>query len=211
MLDNYAARGGAEFMDQYGLLYPDDPEYYPNLAELINNRWVDTEISKVLLSGAAADELEALLLEKGSMWKNDFVATGNRGKFTKERAKLLNNKKNKDQESIFTKEQLDEISGVPTAEYLYAKKMITITDELFPTQEIRDRVLAMARGERLTINELRGLYDDIGGSIKRPVIAGRPDKALQKKRAKLLRGSRFQKSACVVFRQWFFWPDICQF
>ena len=194
MLDTYAARGGAEFMDQYGLLYPDDPEYYPNLAELINNRWVDTEISKVLLSGATADELEALLLEKGSMWKNDFVATGNRGKFTKERAKLLNNKKNKDQESIFTKEQLDEISGVPTAEYLYAKKMIEITDELFPTQEIRDRVLAMARGERLTINELRNLYDDIGGSIKRPVIAGRPDKALLKKRAKLTKTVMVAKS-----------------
>jgi hypothetical protein len=185
MLDAYAAKGGAEFADQYGLLYPDDPEYYPNLAELINNRWVDTEISRVLLSGATADELEMLLLQKGSMWKNDFVATGNRGKFTKERAKLLDNKKNKDQESIFTKEQLDEISGVPTAEYLYAKKMIAITDDLFPTQEIRDRVLSMARGERLTINDLRNLYDDIGGSIKRPVIAGRPDKALLKKRAKL--------------------------
>lgn len=184
MLDNYAAKGSAEFADQYGLIYPNDPEYYPNLAELINNRWVDSEISKVLLSGATADELEMLLLEKGSMWKNDFVLTGNQKKFTKERANLLNNKKNKDQESIFTKEQLDEISGVPTAEYLYAKKMIAITDELFPTQEIRDRVLAMKRGQRLTINELRNLYDDIGGSIERPVIAGRPDKAILKKRAK---------------------------
>lgn len=194
MLDNYAAKGGAEFADQYGLIYPNDPEYYPNLAELINNRWVDTEISKVLLSGATADELEMLLLEKGSMWKNDFVATGNRKRFTKERAKLLNNNKNKDQESIFTKEQLSEISGVPTAEYLYAKKMISITDELFPTQEIRDRVLSMARGERLTINELRNLYDDIGGSITRPLIAGRPDKALLKKRAKTTKTVMVPKS-----------------
>ena len=194
MLDAYAAKGGAEFIDQYGLLYPDDPEYYPNLAELINNRWVDTEISRVLLSGATADELEALLLEKGSMWKNDFVATGNRGRFAKERAKLLDNKKNKDQESIFTKEQLDEISGVPTAEYLYAKKMVGITDELFPTQEIRDRVLSMERGERLTINDLRNLYDDIGGSIQRPLIAGRPDKALLKKRAKLTKTVMVAKS-----------------
>jgi hypothetical protein len=194
MLDAYAAKGGAEFADDYGLLYPDDPEYYPNLAELINNRWVDTEISKVLLSGATADELEALLLEKGSMWKNDFVATGNRGKFTKERAKLLDSKKNKDQESIFTKEQLDEISGVSTAEYLYAKKMVGITDELFPTQEIRDRVLSMERGERLTINDLRNLYDDIGGSIQRPLIAGRPDKALLKKRAKLTKTVMVAKS-----------------
>ena len=184
MLDAYAAKGGAEFADQYGLMYPDDPEYYPNLAELINNRWVDTEISRVLLSGATVDELEMLLLEKGSMWKNDFVATGNRNKWTRERAKLLAEKRNKDQESLFTKEQLDEVSGVPTAEYLYAKKMIAITDELFPTQEIRDRVLSMERGERLTINELRNLYDDIGGSITRPLIAGRPDKALLKKRAK---------------------------
>jgi hypothetical protein len=185
MLDNYAAKGGAEFAQDYALIYPSDPEYYVNLGELINNRWVDTEISKVLLSGATADEIEMLLLEKGPMWKNDFVATGNQKKFTKERAKLLDNKKNKDQESIFTKEQLDEISGVPTAEYLYAKKMVSITDELFPTQEIRDRVLSMARGERLTVNELRNLYDDIGGSIERPVIAGRPDKALLKKRAKI--------------------------
>jgi len=194
MLDAYAAKGGAEFASKYGLLYPNDPEYYPNLAELINNRWVDTEISRVLLSGATADELEMLLLEKGSMWKNDFVATGNRGKFTKERAKLLDNTKNKDQESIFTKEQLDEISGVPTAEYLYAKKMIGITDQLFPTQEIRDRVLSMKRGERLTINELRNLYDDIGGSIKRPLIAGRPDIALLKKRAKTTKTVMVPKS-----------------
>lgn len=194
MLDNYAAKGGAEFINQYGLIYPNDPEYYPNLAELINNRWVDTEISRVLLSGATADELEMLLLEKGSMWKNDFVATGNRKKFSKERANLLSNRGNKDQESIFTKEQLSEISGVPTAEYLYAKKMIAITDELFPTQEIRDRVLSMSRGERLTINDLRNLYDDIGGSIARPVIAGRPDKALLKKRAKTTKTVMVPKS-----------------
>ncbi len=194
MLDNYAAKGGAEFANKYGLIYPDDPEYYPNLAELVNNRWVDTEISRVLLSGATADEIEMLLLEKGSMWKNDFVATGNRKKFAKERANLLDSKKNKDQESIFTKEQLDEISGVPSAEYLYAKKMVTITDELFPTQEIRDRVLSMKRGERLTINELRGLYDDIGGSIERPIIGGRPDKALLKKRAKLTKTVMVAKS-----------------
>lgn len=194
MLDNYAAKGGAEFADDYGLIYPNDPEYYPNLAELVNNRWVDTEISRVLLSGATADEIEMLLLEKGPMWKNDFVLTGNQKKFTKERAKLLDNKKNKDQESIFTKEQLDEISGVPTAEYLYAKKMISIVDELFPTQEIRDRVLSMKRGERLTINELRNLYDDIGGSIERPIIAGRPDKALLKKRAKTTKTVMVPKS-----------------
>jgi hypothetical protein len=194
MLDNYAAKGGAEFVEQYGLLYPDDPEYYPNLAELINNRWVDTEISKVLLSGATADELEMLLLEKGSMWKNDFVATGARGRFTKERAKLRAEKKNKDQESLFTKEQLDEISSVPTAEYLYAKKMVGITDELFPTQEIRDRVLSMNPGERLTINELRNLYDDIGGSVTRPLIAGRPDKALLEKRKELTKTVMVPKS-----------------
>jgi hypothetical protein len=185
-VDSFAKTTGAKLNDDFLKIYPDEKSYYPNLAELINNRWVDDSMSKVLLSGATAEEIEHLLLKKNKLWKENFVATTNKAKYDEIRKEMLDEIKEKTKDSLLTKEQVDDLlSRVPTSEFMYAESLVRIVDDVFPTQEIRDRILSMKKGERLTINELRNLYDDIGGSVKRPIIAGRMDEKSLKKRAEL--------------------------
>jgi hypothetical protein len=176
------ALSGSKLSKGYIQVYPGDKEYYPNLADLINKRWSKDNTSKILLTGIDADEMEFLLKKPGAL-RDAFIATGNRKLYAKEIAKEKAELKQAQKDSLFTDEQLAELAPPVSAERRYAEEMIGIVDDLFPSQEIRDRILAMSPSEKISINELRKLYDDLGGSIKKPIIAGRVDEKTLKIRS----------------------------